>query len=61
MIFCYFFSKVSDTCSNGLAIDTSGPYLETAFQTIFNPTRIKYEIVPDDMNKIEVITYLLLL
>lgn len=45
---------VSDSCSLGLAVDASGPHLQDLVKAQFNPTLIKYDIIPDDMGKIEV-------
>lgn len=47
-------SLVSDSCSQGVAVDASGPHLKDLVQAQFNPTIIKYDIIPDDMEKIEV-------
>lgn len=45
---------ISDTCWAGTAIDTSGPHLKDLLETQCHPTSIRYELVPDDQNKIEV-------
>lgn len=49
---------VSDTCAAGTATDTSGPHLQELLTSNFTPTVVKYELVPDDMKKIEVRWYL---
>ncbi|KAJ6646447.1 Molybdenum cofactor synthesis protein cinnamon [Pseudolycoriella hygida] len=44
---------ISDSCSKGSAIDASGPHLKELVQAQFNPKFIQYDIIPDDMDKIE--------
>lgn len=45
---------ISDTCSAGTATDTSGPHLKQLITDQYHPTVVRYELVPDDQNKIEV-------
>lgn len=44
---------VSDTCSAGTAVDTSGPKLQELLRSNFTPNIIKYELIPDDIKQIE--------
>lgn len=44
---------VSDSCSQGLAVDASGPHLIDLVKVQFNPTTVKYDVIPDDVDKIE--------
>ncbi|KAG4076195.1 hypothetical protein HA402_014744 [Bradysia odoriphaga] len=44
---------ISDSCSQGLAVDASGPHLIDLVKIQFNPTTVKYDVIPDDMDKIE--------
>lgn len=46
--------SVSDSCSQGLAVDASGPHLIDLVKGQFSPTTLKYDVIPDDMDKIEV-------
>lgn len=50
--------SVSDSCSNGVAIDTSGPKLRDLVNEHFSGvSKIEYEIIPDDLATIEVSTF----
>lgn len=45
---------VSDTCSQGLAVDLSGPHLQKLIDDKFGVKNVVYSLIPDEIDEIEV-------
>lgn len=48
---------MSDTCSRGEAVDLSGPHLQKLIDDKFGVKNIRYKLVPDEIEQIEVCTF----
>lgn len=45
---------VSDTCSRSEAVDLSGPHLQKLIDDKFGVKNIRYKLIPDEVDQIEV-------